>query len=75
VPDETALATAEITLVVQVDGRLRERLTVSPGLDEATAVRLALASPKVAAQVDGKTIRRTVYRADRLLNFVVSRET
>ncbi len=61
----------EVILVVQVDGKLRDRLTVQPGLAEDQAVQLALASPKVAPVVKGKAVRRAIYRADRLLNLVL----
>jgi leucyl-tRNA synthetase len=61
----------EVTLVVQVDGKLRDRLTVQPGLPEHDAVRLALESPRVTAALDGKSVQRVIYRADRLLNLVL----
>ena len=61
----------EITLVVQINGKLRDRLQVPPGLTEVEAKNLALASPRVSVMLDGKQIRRTVYKADQLLNIVV----
>jgi leucyl-tRNA synthetase len=61
----------EVTLVVQVDGKLRERLAVAPGLPEEEAVRLAMASPRVAAALGGKSVKRRIYRTDRLLNLVL----
>jgi leucyl-tRNA synthetase len=60
----------QITLVVQVDGKVRERLVVEPGLVEEDAMRLALASPRIASALGGKSVVRRVYRADRLLNLV-----
>jgi leucyl-tRNA synthetase len=70
--DAEAAREDEVTLVVQVNGKLRERLTVPPGLGEAEAIRLALASPKVTMHLDGRPVRRAIYRADRLLNLVVT---
>ncbi|MGI8551228.1 MAG: leucine--tRNA ligase [Dehalococcoidia bacterium] len=61
----------EVTLVVQVNGKLRERLTVQPGLSEEAATRVALESPKVATLLNGKQLQRAIYRADRLINLVV----
>jgi leucyl-tRNA synthetase len=61
----------EITLVVQVNGKLRERLSVPVGVAEAEAKALALASPRVAAQIDGRTPRQVVYVPGRLVNVVL----
>ena len=61
----------EITLVVQVNGRLREKLMVAAGISEADATAAALASPKVAAQVDGRQPRQVIYVPGRLVNVVL----
>ena len=68
--DEAALADREVTLVVQVDGRVRARLRVAARTAEADAVRLALAAPAVAAHLRGRAPRRVVHVPDRLLNLV-----
>jgi leucyl-tRNA synthetase len=60
-----------VTLIVQVDGKLRDKLAVSPGLPEEDAVRLAMESPRIASAVGSRSVGRTIYRADRLLNFVL----
>jgi leucyl-tRNA synthetase len=70
VHDEAALAEEEVTLVVQVDGRVRARLRVPAGTAEAEAVRLALAAPQVAAHLHGRDPRRVVHVPDKLLNLV-----
>ncbi|MGH9074873.1 MAG: class I tRNA ligase family protein, partial [Acidimicrobiales bacterium] len=59
------------TLVVQVNGKMRDRLAVDPGIDEAEAIRLALASPRVQERLDGKGPRRVVARPPGLVNVVV----
>ena len=61
----------EITLVVQVNGKLRERLTVAPGLGEDEALAKALESPRVATAIGERPVKRAVYRPDRLLNLVI----
>ncbi len=71
-PDERALTLDEITLVVQVNGRIRARIGVPPGLDEERAYALAAAEQNVRAQIDGKQLRKRIYVPDRLLNLVVS---
>ncbi len=69
-PDESVMALAEITLVVQVNGKIRARLTVPSGLAESEALALALAQPNVRAQLDGNEPRKHVYVPDKLLNLV-----
>jgi leucyl-tRNA synthetase len=70
-PDESVLAVDEITLVVQVNGKIRARVNAAPGLSEDDAFTLAMAESNVRAQIDGKQIRKRVYVADKLLNLVV----
>ncbi len=70
-PDERALAVDELTLVVQVNGKIRARIPVRPGVTEEHAFELAMAEANVRAQLDGKQIRKRIFVADRLLNFVV----
>ena len=60
-----------ITLVVQVNGKLRDRLPVPADVSEEEAKRLALASPKVQTFINNKAIDRTVYVPGRLVNVVV----
>jgi len=69
--DPAALAADEVTMVVQVDGRVRARLRVPAGLSEAEAARLALDAPAVAAQAAGRRPRRVVHVPDRLVNLVL----
>ncbi|HSR26472.1 MAG TPA: leucine--tRNA ligase [Candidatus Eisenbacteria bacterium] len=68
--DPAALADEEVTLVVQVDGRLRTRLRVPAGLSEDEAVARAVAAPAVAAHLRGRGPRRVFHVPDRLLNLV-----
>ena len=66
------LAAAEVfTLVVQVNGKVRDKLEVPVGIPEAEAQELAMSSPRVRSFVDGKAINKTVYVPGRLLNVVV----
>ncbi|MFQ5878857.1 MAG: leucine--tRNA ligase [Dehalococcoidia bacterium] len=61
----------EITLVVQVNGRVRDRLAVPAEIGEEQAKGLALASDKVRPHIDGRTVERVVYVPGRLVNVVV----
>jgi len=60
-----------VTLVVQVNGKLRDRLDVAPGIGEEEAAALALASPKVIEVLDGAEPRRVISRPPKLVNIVV----
>jgi leucyl-tRNA synthetase len=68
--DEKLAAAETLTIVVQVNGKLRDRLDVDRGITEEEAKELALASPAVIAQMDGKQLRRVIYVPGRLVNLV-----
>ena len=69
--DEEAAKDDEITLVVQVNGKLRDRLTVSPIISDEEAKALALASPAVQSQIGEKPIRKVIVIPGRLVNIVI----
>jgi leucyl-tRNA synthetase len=58
-------------LVIQVNGRVRDRIEVATDASEAELVERAKASPKVQAHLDGKEIRQTVVVPRKLVNLVV----
>jgi leucyl-tRNA synthetase len=60
-----------ITLVVQVNGKVRDKLEAAPDLDEDAARALALGSERVQAMLNGKTVRQTIYVPGKLVNIVV----
>ena len=70
--DPDLAADEMITLVVQVNGRLRDRIQVPADISEPDAREKALASARVAAHTDGKTIRRVIYVPGRLVNIVAT---
>jgi leucyl-tRNA synthetase len=71
-PYDPALAAAiRVTLVVQVNGRVRGKLDVERGAAESEALALAKSDDRIRPWVEGKTITRAVYVPDRLLNLVV----
>ncbi|HJV08844.1 MAG TPA: class I tRNA ligase family protein, partial [Acidimicrobiales bacterium] len=68
---DPALASALTeTMVVQVNGKVRDRIEVDAGVDEAEMERLALASPKVQAALDGAEPRKVIARPPKLVNIV-----
>lgn len=60
-----------ITVVVQVRGKLRDRLEVARGTDRKALEEMALASETVQKFIDGQTIRKVIVVPDRLVNIVV----
>src|SRR5437868_6010274 len=69
--DERRAAAGDVEVVVQVNGKVRGRVTVGRGASEAEVVALAMKDESVRKFVDGKPVRKTVYVQDRLLNLVV----
>jgi len=69
--DAELAAAGDVEVVVQVNGKVRGRVTVSRGASEAEVVARAMQDESVRKFVDGKPVRKTVYVQDRLLNFVV----
>ena len=60
-----------ITLVVQVNGKVRDRLNVPADIDEAAAQAQALTSPRVQSYTQGKEVAKTIYVPGRLVNLVL----
>ena len=69
--DPALLVEDEVTIAVQIKGKLRDTLTVAKGLPNEELERLALASDKVQRSLDGAPIRKVIVVPDRLVNLVV----
>ncbi len=61
----------EITVVVQVNGKVRDKLTVAPGTAKDVLESQALASPNVPKWIDGKQVRKVIVVPNKLVNIVV----
>ena len=61
----------EVTLAVQVGGKLRDTIRVEKGLDGAAVEAAARASDKVARALAGRTVKKVIVVPDRIVNFVV----
>jgi leucyl-tRNA synthetase len=70
--DETARVRDQITLVVQINGKLRARIDLEPGCDQEQAMTAAMAEQNVTRHTEGMEIRKIIHIPDRLLNIVVS---
>jgi leucyl-tRNA synthetase len=71
VADEAALEQETFELVVQVNGKLRDRFVVPASLTEDELVERALASERVQAHVDGAQVRKTIVVPRKLVNIVL----
>jgi leucyl-tRNA synthetase len=60
-----------VTLVVQVNGRVRDRFDVSADITAEQAEQVALASKKIQEWIDGKEVSRVISRPPNLVNVVV----
>jgi len=73
--DPAIAAAKEVTLVVQIDGKVRDRINAAAGISQPAAEELAMASPKVKAALHGRDPERTIFVPDRLVNFVTRRRS
>ena len=69
--DENALRQDEIEVVVQVNGKLRGRITVPAAADQDAVRDIALADENVKKFIDGKPVRKVIYVPGKLANLVV----
>jgi leucyl-tRNA synthetase len=68
--DESLLVEDTVTCVVQIAGKVRDRIEVPTGIDEAALRELALARPAVERALDGRGVRTVIVRAPKLVNIV-----
>ena len=69
--DPELMAVEEITLIVQVNGKLRDRIVVPVDISKEEAEKTALASPGAEPYLEGKEIRKVIVVPGRLVNIVV----
>jgi leucyl-tRNA synthetase len=69
--DESMVVSDEFTLVVQVNGKVRDRLTVSVGISEEDARQKAMGLEKIKPFVESKQIAKIIYIPGKLINIVV----
>jgi leucyl-tRNA synthetase len=67
-----ALITEEVLVVVQINGKVRARVNVPAGVNKDVVEGVAMKDEKVIEWIKGKTIKKTIYVPDKILNMVVS---
>ena len=70
--DESALVEDETQYIVQVNGKLRDRIMVPASADKDEIEKRAMASDGVRRNIDGKTVRKVIVVPDRLVNIVAN---
>jgi leucyl-tRNA synthetase len=68
--DPALLVDDEVTIAIQMAGKLRDTLTVAKGTAREELEALALASDKVQRALDGAAVRKVIVVPDRLVNLV-----
>ncbi len=69
--DPAMLVESEVTIAIQVGGKLRDTITIAKGLPQEDVQALALASEKVQAAIAGAQVRKVIVVPDRLVNIVI----
>ena len=69
--EESLTIDDEIEMVFQVNGKVRDKQTVSKGMDKASALAMAKESEKIQQWIEGKTIVKEIVVPDKLVNIVV----
>ncbi|MCP4362919.1 MAG: leucine--tRNA ligase [Chloroflexi bacterium] len=69
--EEALTVDEQVTLVIQVNGKVRDRITAPADMTEETAEQMALACKNVRRFVDGRTVRKIIVIPNKLVNIVV----
>ena len=68
--DETLVVADRVELPVQVNGKLRDRVSVPPGIDERELEAIVMAQPRIVANLEGKQVVKVIHVGGRLVNIV-----
>ena len=69
--DEPLLIENEVEIVVQINGKLRDRVKMPIGATEEELKAVALSNPKVQDRISGKAVRKVIVVPKKLVNIVV----
>ncbi|HEC92420.1 MAG TPA: leucine--tRNA ligase, partial [Candidatus Atribacteria bacterium] len=69
--DPKLIEEEKITLVIQINGKVRDKIEVEKGIPESKAKELALSHPKIQKWLLNKKIKKTIFIKDKLINFVI----
>ncbi len=69
--DPKLLEADTVTAILQINGKIKDRIEVSPNISDAELEKLAMANPEIAAAILGATISKVITRAPKLVNIVL----
>jgi leucyl-tRNA synthetase len=69
--DPKLLEADTVTAILQINGKIKDRIEVSPNISDAELEKLAMANPEIAAAIAGATISKVITRAPKLVNIVL----
>ena len=69
--DPKLLEADAVTAILQVNGKIKDRIEVSPNISDAELEKLAMANPEITAAIAGATISKVITRAPKLVNIVL----
>ncbi len=69
--DERVLVREEIEIVIQINGRVKDRISIAAGLDREQTEKAAMESPKVRSLIEGKSVANIIIVPKKLVNIVV----
>ena len=70
--DEKLLVADAITAVIQINGKIKDRLEISPTISDAELEKAALALSSVVEALAGASINKVITRAPKLVNIVIN---
>ncbi len=68
--DEALCVEDNVEIVIQINGKLKDRISISVGLDQDEVLAIAIKSTKISEALDGKSIIKQIYVPNKLVNFV-----
>ena len=71
VVDPKLLEADAVTAILQINGKIKDRIDVSPNISDAELEALAMANPEIASAIAGQTISKVITRAPKLVNIVL----
>jgi leucyl-tRNA synthetase len=69
--DPKLLEEDAVTAILQINGKIKDRIEVAPDISDGDLEKLAMANPEIAAAIAGQTINKIITRAPKLVNIVL----
>jgi len=70
--DEKLLVADAVTAVIQINGKIKDRIDIAPSISDAELEAAALALPSIVEALAGATVSKVITRAPKLVNIVIN---